>query len=362
MHVRVRGRVPNRLLGVRYSMLPGAHLTAIHERFGGGNRPFGGVPVLFTGDQFQLPCVSGDSCIATPLFRSLSITMHTLTEQLRLEGDNDLYTLLVKEIKRCIVDRQPLVQNADTLDYSISTCGGMRSVPDPTKAQILCCTGARSREWNMKALKKLAEFHPDRERFVVVASKKDIVDPASSKLTFLVTGCRVSVKHNVYVGSDCISHNGELGIFEGLEGAECTDVITVEGVSYNRVRLAKKLVFKFKPLESDTVKLLSPVTKLFEGDVKKRLCVPIEPSHAMTVHKSQGVTLSGRVHFDTEALDSMLQENPGLLYVALTRVVSGRLFTANLTSFSLNATIRGLAPLGEHHRLGIQFARTGALE
>ena len=214
----------------------------------------------------------------------------------------------------------------------------------------------------MKALKKLAELHPDRERFVVVASKKDIVDPASSKLTFLVTGCRVSVKHNVYVGSDCISHNGELGIFEGLEGAECTDVITVEGVSYNRVRLAKKLVFKFKPLESDTVKLLSPVTKLFEGDVKKRLCVPIEPSHAMTVHKSQGVTLSGRVHFDTEALDSMLQENPGLLYVALTRVVSGRLFTANLTSFSLNATIRGLAPLGEHHRLGIQFARTGALE
>ena len=398
-----------------YSMLEGALLSAIHQRMGGGTKPFGGRPVLFTGDLFQLPVVNGDSCLSTAVFRSLAPRVLTLTQQVRLDAESEQeYLACVSEVKNGVVNRRAIVQHADTLDYGISVGGGFRRVPSPTAAQFLCCTRERALAVNLSALKQLAEEDPAAERYAIKAPQPShpVATAGTPRPTLLVTGCKAMVTANVYNGHRCVAHNGELGIFEGIVGGDKVGYITEGGVTYTEYKLTKNLMFKFRPIdggapasrafgssdrdEEDTshpqspsgfaraecpespesspnpnhtdpasgIKLLSPIRLHggVDGDKKKKtLHVPLEPAHAITVHKSQGQTIHGRVHFDSEGLGGMLASSPGLLYVAMTRVTHGRNFTSNLTSYMLNAIIRDLPPLLPEHRAGVAFARTGCL-
>ena len=345
-----------------YSMLEGKLLSAVHERMGNPSVPFAGLPVLFTGDQFQLPTVSGDSCLRTPIFQQLRVTVLELREQCRLDADNDEFLDTVREIKNAVVDRREVYRNSDYINYSISTLGGFRTVPKPHQAQFLCCTKDKAREWNLKALQHIVE-EQNAKRYVISPSKKGNFDPQSPANIFLVEGCRVMVRHNVYDKTKVVAHNGELGTFVSLTVPKEVkeEEVYVNGSMYTRIRLHKSLKFYFDPNGGGETKCLTPVQKASEEDLKKKLFVPFQPAHAITVHKAQGITLCGRVHFDTTSLDGMLQANPGLLYVALTRVTSGRSFTANISSFQLNAIIKGLPPLYEEHRAGIRFARTACL-
>ncbi len=270
--------------------------------------PFGGMQVILSGDFFQLPPIVRDG--SEDAFVDSSKAWHEgdfrvcyLTEQYRQEGGKLL------DVLNDIRDGEISVQSQETLESR------MNAETEHDENAIVLHT--HNRNVDQRNIEELAKLENDSTEYemssigranLVESLKKNVLAPETLELK---VGARVMFVKN---SPDYEYVNGTLGKIVDLDG-EYPVVETNAG---------KEIVAHPVSWETtDDRKVLASVTQ-----------VPLRLAWAITVHKSQGMSL------DTVEVDLMKAFAPGQGYVALSRART----LSGLTLRGINATALQVHP------------------
>lgn len=254
--------------------------------------PFGGIQVIMSGDFFQLPPVNrvgnkhGGFITNSQAWKQGDFTVCYLIEQHRQKSDQE-YTDILNGIRAGVLTRRQLVNLQDRNN----------TVSDPWAAMTrLLTTNIDVDTINDQHLSALPG---DSVEFIMTTSgSKKYVEQ-------LLKSCLASEVLELKVGAHvmCIKNslekkyvNGSLGIIESFEKL----------TNFPVVRLTNDKLVTIKP---DTWELI-------DGDKRRASAsqLPLRLAWAITVHKSQGMTL------DAARVDLRNAFVEGMGYVALSRV------------------------------------------
>lgn len=295
--LRQNGRLLGRLKKTRVliidevSMLEGARfelLNRICKTMRSSDKPFGGLQVILCGDLFQLPPVTNrgediDYIYTSPAWEELGLRVCYLSEQHRQNEDKQLLDLLQAVRKREITD--------DVLEL-LRGCHTSEATDE--EATRLYTHNANVDELNLRRLHRIeAESYHFRmqtngqEQFIQQLQKSCL---APEELELKV-GARVL----------CVANNPAAGFVNGSR-AEVVDFEDGRPV----IRLDSGRVLK---LDRHTWSVTDGERALAEVSQ-----YPLRLAWAITVHKSQGMSL------EQADIDLSRAFTPGMGYVALSRL------------------------------------------
>lgn len=285
MHARV-------LIIEEISMLSASTLDmvdAVCREVRRSEKPFGGLTVVLVGDFFQLPPVSRES--ETPFayradaWRNASFITCYLTEQHRHEE------VQLLELLTAVRDNRTGAMHAELLES--------RSIT-PSDAGALAVPKLYSHNEDVDAInaEELAKLPGKSATFLMGHDGPEALTEAlvrgclSPEMLELKIGASVMFTKNSPLG---LYVNGTLGTVQGWDGA-----------GYPRVRLPSGQTITAEPVEwkiEEDGKVRASITQ-----------VPLRLAYALTVHKSQGMTM------DSAVIDLSRAFEYGQGYVALSRV------------------------------------------
>jgi len=277
------------------SMLHAHQLDMINEiccRVRTGLGPFGGLQVVLCGDFFQLPPVSqfknrGDFVHLSSAWEQMDLTVCYLEKQYRQSENNDLYRLL-NEIRESRVTEESCQILSERLNQSFDD--GII----PTK---LYTHNSNVDEYN---LKRLAALDEPESTFVMASSGGEFVVKQMKK------GCLAPEELKLKVGAVVmfVSNNFAKGFVNGTTG-------TILGFDKDD---GYPVVRTFQGDEIIAAPIRWGAGEVdFDAWIEQ---VPLRLAWAITIHKSQGMTL------DYAEIDLSRAFTYGLGYVALSRVRS----------------------------------------
>lgn len=277
------------------SMLHDFRLDMIEEvarTLRGGDRPFGGLQVILCGDFFQLPPVNradsrgGGFITLSKVWQAGSFTVCYLEEQFR-QSDDELYSTILNGVRAGQLTRKQF----DALQARL------RATADPfTPRTRLLTTNVDVDAINQVHLNELEadeyefEMETTGNKKYVEQLKKSCLAPEVLRLKRgAMVMCIKNSQDKKYV-------NGSLGVVEDFE----------PGSDYPVIKLTNGREITVKP-ES---------WELIDGDKRRATLtqLPLRLAWAITVHKSQGMTL------DSAQIDLSKAFVEGMGYVALSRV------------------------------------------
>jgi ATP-dependent DNA helicase PIF1 len=258
-------------------------------------RPFGGIQMLFIGDFLQLPPVSrrGDEvgfAFNSPLWKSAGVEVHELTTIVRQKEES--FASVLNKVRKGIVDdevRDTLLSRVKVKD------------PDPTiKPVRLQSTNEAADRINQHELYALpgeaCRSHADDwgDGSALDRLKRDCIAP---EVLDLKIGAQVMLLKNLDLELGLV--NGSLGVLESFDGK-------LDGESNLPVVAFKNGSF---PIATAAWEI-----KVGREVVARRIQFPLRMAWAITIHKSQGMTL--------DKLEADLSGGfapPGMFYVAMSR-------------------------------------------
>jgi ATP-dependent DNA helicase PIF1 len=260
------------------------------------DKPFGGIQVIFCGDFFQLPPIqeneySGNAFITnSSAWQELEPDICYLKKQFRQQNDND-YAEILNGIRDGYLRPSQINQITSRLNHQ------------PSAEELSEITRIYTMNRNVDSVnsKRLAEIDSDSKTYYATYSgRKDKIELlkksslASEELSLKIGAFVMFIKNSLekkYI-------NGSLGIVESFDKES----------GYPQVRLKNGNKVLAKP---DT-------WELADGDktVASMSQIPLKLAWAITVHKSQGMSLDSAVINLSETFVE------GMGYVALSRVKS----------------------------------------
>lgn len=275
------------------SMLHGARLDLVNEAcqlLRDSDAPFGSLQVILTGDLFQLPPVTHtgeavDFVHASAAWAELCPAVCYLTEQHRQQHDGLLDVL---EAMRAATFRH---RHIDALQ------GRIGQVPPAGEQVIRLCTHNRDADEENK--RQLAALTGEARTYVTAKTGPKF------KLAQLAQGVLAPVTLDLKVG------------------AEVMFVVNNPGAGYVNGTRGRVVGFhKHLPIVRMTnrrARVVEPFSWVLTEDGRERaeiVQLPLRLGWAITVHKSQGMSL------DAAVIDLRKSFTPGMGYVALSRVRS----------------------------------------
>jgi ATP-dependent exoDNAse (exonuclease V) alpha subunit len=296
------------------------------------DQPFGGVNILLCGDFYQLPPVGGhplyslrpqhiDAIRGSCLYRAFDQTVR-LVEVMRQQGEDDIavrFRAALGELRSATLSQASweLLCTRTANQLSPDEVDGFND------ALRLYYTTAEVRETNHNRLaatnrpvKRLAAEHRGRG---ASAATEEEADNLSAEI-FVCTGARIMLTTNLWTEIGLV--NGSMGSIEdfswddGRQTDQLPSVMLIRFDSYNGP--------SFPDCPVGTIPVFPQTCQFdFKGIVCSRTQFPLRLGYAITVHKSQGLTLL-RAVINLNQREHCL----GLSYVAVSRVkaLKGLLF------------------------------------
>lgn len=273
------------------SMLEGARLDLINricKRFKNSEKPFGGLQVILCGDLFQLPPIGrgdeqADFAHNSPSWSELCLKICYLSEQYRQDLDPGMLELL-RSIRAQELDENMHQRLRGRLEE-------VSKNPDLTRLY--------SHNYDVDNLnnKRLASIEGESKSFGMHTSGK------ASFIEQLQKSCLAPETLELKVGAQvlCVANNPELGYMNGTRG----EVVGFESnkplvlLSSGRTVAMERYTWKIE----DGERTLAEISQY-----------PLRLAWAITVHKSQGMSL------DSAEIDLSRAFTPGMGYVALSRL------------------------------------------
>ena len=260
------------------------------------NMPFGGIQLIVTGDFFQLPPVSRDPnwrfAFECDAWKRCNFQPFVLTRIFR--QDHEDFVRMLQKIRVGIVDDETDAMIRTRLHAVIPLSGGIK----PT---YLYCTNKVVDGENDRELDKIMDqpLHTFKARDKGQKNKlgKNMLVPEVLRLK---VGAQVMLLKNL---NPPHLVNGSRGVVIGYETGE------MEG------NIGRKL-YPMIQFQNGIKKLIRAESfKVESGGVTaaERIQVPLKLAWALTIHKSQGMTL------DSVIMDISRAFGPGQAYVALSR-------------------------------------------
>ncbi len=279
------------------SMLSGKVLTGISDilkHFKKSDRPFGGVQVILSGDFFQLPPVSREAlsnrekfAFMAPVWVEASLKICYLTTQYR-QG-RDALAIVLDEIRNKAVSDDTISLIQDKMQENATETDVLRLFTHNADVDAM-------------NEKRLAENKNKLHTFVAQGkgNPKLVENLRNSVLAAPSLGLKIGakvmfVRNNPEKGY----HNGTIGTVEGFDGED----------NWPKVKLHNGRWVIATPEEWTVVDEKENILASYQQ-------VPLRLAWAITVHKSQGMTL------DAAEIDLSKTFETGQGYVALSRLKS----------------------------------------
>jgi len=263
--------------------------------------PFGGITLILSGDFLQLPPVKDEFAFGAKCWESLQLTPFIFKEPKRYD-DLAYFELLLRVRQGTHTEADVRKLYARTVAYKkLMECLEEGKNLTAIKPTIMYCTRACVNHYNVSELNKLTspsqtytafdEFKPSGNIKKEEYYKTLLEDTIPSCITLKI-GAQVMLKANLNLKAGLV--NGSRGVVEGLSAY----AVTVRFVNGARVVVVP---------QAYTVKE--------DKYQATRIQIPLILAWALTIHKSQGVTLDYTI---CDIGSSVFA--PGQAYVALSRV------------------------------------------
>jgi len=264
------------------------------------NKPMGGLQILLFGDFLQLPPVNKTDlnfhfCFESPIWKELDLKAFVLEEIFR-QSDKKFIRIL-NNLRHAELEEE----DVEILQSRINAIDNNSAI----KPTILTTHNARVEKINDDELKNIpykevvfsAEYFGDLNKIEFL--KKNSV---SSQILKLKVGAQVMMIKNTYQKEGII--NGSLGIIRDFSPKKSYPVVEFANGKTITIGIEEWLIEKY----DEEKKLI-----LTEAGM---LQIPLILAWAITIHKSQGLTLD-KISCDLSEIFS-----PGQAYVALSRARS----------------------------------------
>ena len=274
-----------------------------------------GFNLLLVGDMPQLPPVEGSAAYLSDVVRQSDIAGLYINHRISEEGGDFAKEILQVSEGKPLEESSILASRVNLIDRS-----------DDEKVSLFL-SNKRAKEWNQRVLYKIKEGGAKTQKYStrvtirgrewIYVGNNTLVDPNtknsyipdinSGELDFLpnwlepemelATGMKFMLREN---DKQKRFVNGSVGIITSLNEDSIT--LSLDG---NEV----------------TIPMMTSQSNEYKGgEIIKSFCGLLgHPAHAITVQKSQGLTISSNLQVH---LDSTSAETPGLTYTALSRVKS----------------------------------------
>jgi ATP-dependent DNA helicase PIF1 len=260
-------------------------LDYVGQRVRGENRPFGGIRLIMFGDFLQLPPVGKERYGGDPAKYAFESNYWNTANVEKIE-----LTKVYRQSDEVFVDILSRIRRGErVIDYELVSCNAKRSSIDtlklrPTNAKVDEINSSRFSELPGQIITYSAIDSGDTKRLA------DLNIPA---VLYLKPGAKVMLLYNVDVSRGLC--NGSVGKITHIDAA------TIKA--------------KFGEAEIDVVRQRIDICVGYEV-IASRLQFPLRLAYAVTIHKSQGLSL-------TEAdLNLFGCFSAGHVYVALSRLRS----------------------------------------
>lgn len=284
--------------------------------------PFGGLQLVFTGDFYQLPPVAGSG--TTPPFafatRAWSLAKFRVVELVRVLRQRDPRLVnALNDVRRGFV---PAGGAASTLFRGLSR-------PLPPNAEGVLPTRLHSVNANVDAENERELARLDGE--AVIFDARDSGDDAGA-LETLRRNCPAPQSLTLKVGAQVVLLrnlddslvNGSRGVVKAFVGTRETEYVRHKSsfrIHPKLARAAEELFPRVPLVAFDNGRVFAVGPAQFDahgggGKYAERLQTPLKLAWALTVHKSQGMTISRLEVSLRDAFDY------GQVYVALSRATS----------------------------------------
>lgn len=275
--------------------------------------PFGGVQVLLCGDFAQLPPVQGEFCFEAPEWDEMKIEKIVLTQQFRQGGDTQFQSMLAR-LRRgeCTDNDLELLQRCAAITF-----------PDGITPTRLYSLNREVDRINQEEFEKLVkEKGPDKCMTFKTKYKANTILPKALKS--FAESCGIPNELTLCIGAQVIvTWNINETIVNGTRGR-------IVAMDHNTVYL--------RTISGERIPIGVVDTSPDNSNKDKVIFMPLRLGYALSIHKSQGMTLDA-VEMD---LGSSIFEY-GQAYVALSRAKSlknVRITDVSAASFRMNPKVR----------------------
>ena len=294
------------------------HIDYALKLWCGNQKPFGGKQLLLIGDCFQLPPITNKAnsdamsfyakwenpfFFAAKIFEAVEIKAFQLTKIYRQENDLEFMNML-NRIREC---KNGYKEDIEKLN---NTCLVEKKGRIPEDCLLLSTRNDMANKHNKEKLNKLLEKRVAFKRYNGFIEGRFLADDKMERFITpkeleLCIGARIMVTKNI--NSQGLV-NGDIGevIGFGGDGNSNDDYVDII-VKGNKYHLTRETWQRFNYIWDEKSKTIQ------QEIIGTFTQIPLRLGWAVTIHKSQGLTL------DSVAIDAPSAWDPGQIYVALSR-------------------------------------------